>query len=132
MSVLVNKRKDGKMMVLIKAKELAIHSLLSVQNEKYFPKRHRFTVINKIVDYSFDIFVNLSMAYELNSKEELEDKIKLLRKSLLLCKVLSSLLDVCKESFCIPSSKIVYWIGLSLEVKNLIFSWYTKELRKMK
>jgi hypothetical protein len=55
----VGERTEGDYDILQKAKEVAGYVLRITQNEKFFPKRYRFSVTNKMQEKAMDIVEKL-------------------------------------------------------------------------
>lgn len=129
MSVRVNERNHGDLTVIIKAKELASYTLKVTANEKYFPKRYRLTLTDKITGKAFDIFTLLYEANEIypTSKMEYQQRQLNQRKAMAYCRSMEALIDIAKEAFNIPVRKCEYWTKLIFNVRNLIASWYKKD-----
>lgn len=80
MSVPENRRKESKLAVQTKAKELAYYTVRICSNEKVFPKRDRWIITNRIVstvltimeevDVANDIFVSTKGDFELRRKSQ--------------------------------------------------------------
>lgn len=132
MSVRVNERKEGELTVIVKAKELAAHTLKVAGNENNFPKRHRFTVTNKIIDKSFDIYTLLYEANEIypHNKAELSMRLNKQRQAMAYCRSLMAMIDICKVAFCLNAAKVAYWAKLIFEVRNLTAAWYKNDIKR--
>lgn len=93
MSVRANERNQGELTVIIKAKEMAAHTLRITNNEKNFPKRYRLTLTNKIVDKAFDIYTLLYEANELypHNAAELEMRQNKQRQAMAYCRSLMAM-----------------------------------------
>lgn len=134
MSVRVNERSQGDLQVLVKAKELATHTIQITNNEKYFPKRYRLSVVNKMQDKAFEIVTNLIEANEIYPKNtrEYEYRRLLQRKALASCRALGTLIDISKELFNLPSDKCEYWIKMVFEVRIMAVAWLNKDQENFK
>lgn len=129
MSVRVNERLQGDLEVIIKAKQMAIHTIKITNNTDYFPKRYRLTIVDKIVDKSFEIF---TLLYEANEtyprcKKELEERQYNQRKAMACCRTLVAMIDIATTLFNLPADKVSYWTRLVVEVRYMTAAWYKKE-----
>ena len=66
MSVPANLRSVPKLEVLKNARQLVIHTIKIVTNEKNFPKRYRWCFTNKLIDETISMYKNLIMANSIN------------------------------------------------------------------
>lgn len=134
MAVVESQRSQGDLDVIIKAKELAKHTLQVTQNEKYFPKRYRFTIANKLVDKAFDIFILLYEANEIYPQTVDEWKMRRTyqRRAMAYCRSLIAVVDICKDMFGLPSNKVAYWAKLTFEVRNKTAAWLKSDNNRFK
>lgn len=134
MSVRANERNQGELTVIIKAKEMAAHTLRITNNEKNFPKRYRLTLTNKIVDKAFDIYTLLYEANELypHNAAELEMRQNKQRQAMAYCRSLMAMIDIAKETFDISTDKVAYWAKLIFEVRTLAAAWFKKDADRFK
>lgn len=134
MSVRVNDRSQGDLTVIIKAKELASHTLRITNNEKYFPKRYRMTLTNRIIEKAVDIYTLLYEANEINPKnmQELEFRQYRQRQAIAYCRSLMALMDISKETFQLPAEKCRYWASMAFNVRNLTIAWYKQDEKRFR
>lgn len=55
MSVIKAKRQEGKLSVLVKAREMCVYTITICKNEKNFPKRNRWILTQPIVSEALAI-----------------------------------------------------------------------------
>lgn len=129
MSVRANERKQGDLTVIIKAKELAAHTLKVTSNEKVFPRRYRFSIVNKMQDKAFSIVANLIEANEIlpRTKSEYEHRRLLQRKAMAECRSLATLIDISKETFQISTDRCSYWARMIFEIRTMTAAWFKKD-----
>ena len=65
---LKNKRGQGKLEVLLKARSLAKYTLIIAKNEKIFPKRNRWLLTQPIVNTDLEIFTDIRKANDIKVK----------------------------------------------------------------
>jgi len=134
----VSRRTPGKFDVLVKAKELAIYTVRITQNEKHFPKKYRFTVVQKIQDKAIDILDMLTIANEMfpldkdgNFHKDIYDRrIIYQREAVAACRSLMTMIDVAIELFDINVSGIEHWTALVIEVRNKANAWITSDAKR--
>ena len=75
MSVVKSKQTEGKLLVVTKARELAAYTIKICSNEKNFPKRYRWCITAKIVDFNEETKkISLSVkALEIEKRNEVAD-----------------------------------------------------------
>ena len=74
MSVPEGKRTKSKFEVIVKARNIVVHTIKITSNEKVFPKRYRWSFTGKLVDETVDMYKNLFFANSIRVVTK-EDKI---------------------------------------------------------
>lgn len=107
MAVRANERSQGDLDVIIKAKQMAVHTVEVTNNTNYFPKRYRLTITDKIVNKAFEIFTLLYEANEIypRNKKEFEERQRNQRKAMACCRTLIAMIDISKILFAFPEIK---------------------------
>ena len=125
MSVVLNKRSEGKLKVLTKANELATYTIKICSNEKHFPKRYRWCITNKIVDTVIDInnFTYMANAIYVKGEAEFALRKQFQTRALAATYSLLGMIDIAYRTFGIESSRIEYWTRLIVDVQTLIRNW---------
>ena len=65
----MRQQEDNNIPVAIDAKKLCFHTVKVTNNLNNFPKKYRFTLVDRIVRLSFDIYDAIERVYELNTWE---------------------------------------------------------------
>jgi len=125
MSVPKSKRSEGQLTVLVKANELATHTIKICSNEKNFPKHYRWCITNKIVDSALDInnYITMANAVFVTDKNDVALRKQFQTKAIAASYALLSMMDIAYHTFGIESKKIEYWTGLVIEVQNYLRNW---------
>jgi len=114
-------------MPIAKAKDLVKHTD-KMTSDKRFPKKYRFTLVNRMQNRALDIYECITEANELDLKDRAEkaERLRLQRRALTLCKTLLFLIEFCyeKESIQISSSQCGIWTRHVMDVKNLTAKWH--------
>lgn len=128
MSVVKSKRltKKQPLKVITKANELTTHTIRICSNEKNFPKRYRWCITSKLVDSAVEISRNATIANSINAESDPE--MYLLRKkyqtvALANTYSLLTMIDIAYNTFSLEGDKVDYWVGLVVEVQNLLRNW---------
>lgn len=134
MSVRANERNQGELTVIVKAKEMAAHTLSLTNNEKVFPKRYRLTLTNKIVDKAFEVYTLLYEANEIypHNGRELEMRQNKQRQAMAYCRSMMAMIDIAKETFNLSADKVAYWAKMIFEVRSLAAAWARKDADRFK
>lgn len=94
--------------IITKAKDLVKHTFL-MTNERRFPKKYRFTIVNRLHDLTIDIFQHIQEANELDiaDPQEYRERRYEQKKALTKCKTV--------------------WSKYVLDVKYMTASWRKKD-----
>lgn len=122
---------DKEFVLLTKAKELIKYTLLMTDNVKRYPKKFRFTFVNRMQEMTLDIYELINTANELNvtDKEELKERLKLQNKAITKCKTLLLLIDLSldNKNIALDSRQAQAWAKYVLDVKNMAVKWHYKD-----
>ena len=117
---------DKEMQVIIKAKELASYTLKITSNNNNFPKKFRFTLVDRMQRKSFDIYENLLEA----NRTRVENKYTrydLQTKAIVSCEELLFYIEMSMMQNIITSKKAEYWSGLVSDVKHMTLAWRKRD-----
>ena len=125
MTVLKNKRGQGKLEVLLKARSLAKYTLVIAKNEKIFPKRNRWLLTQPIVKTTLEIFTDIRKANSINVKTD--DDYKMRRAYQLdayaKCEALLSLIELAYVTLHVEGKRVEFWTGCVVKVEELLQAW---------
>lgn len=94
-----------------------------------YPKKYRFTLVNRIQDKAVDIYECVLEANELDLRDaqEYRQRQKLQAKALTYCKELLFFIELSQEMGFISMSSCEYWSKLALEVKYMTTAWKKRD-----
>ena len=121
---------DSPLHVLPVAANLIDYTLDLTDNTKHFPKKVRFTIVNRIQDRVLSIRENLVDAneiYPILTEQDRIDRLILQRKALTDCKKLLFMIELSKKRGYIDTGTFDYWTKLTLDVKFMAAAWYKAE-----
>ena len=110
--------KNKEIPVMVDTGKLFNHTLRVTQNLNNFPKKYRYTLVDKILNLSMDIYDNISDAnYSRNEKriEHQEEAIKACRK---LKFYLRQIYDVLH-----PECSMSYWAEMVKKIQDQLINW---------
>ena len=128
--------KNNEFLLLVKAKDLAQYTIKITDNPKRFPKKFRFTFVNRMQDMVLDIYELINTANELNTndKHALTERLRLQNQAITKCKTMLFLIDLCleNESIGIDCRQAEVWSRHVTNVKNMAINWHARDKKKMK
>lgn len=117
---------EKEMQVIIKAKELASYTLKVTSNNNNFPKKFRFTLVDRMQRKSFDIYESLLEA----NRTRVENKYTrydLQTQAIVSCEELLFYIEVSMMQSIITSKRAEYWSGLVSDVKHMTLAWRKRD-----
>lgn len=121
---------DSPLHVLPVAANLIDYTLELTDNVKHFPKKVRFSIVNRIQDRVLairDDLVDANEIYPILDEQDKVDRLKLQRRALTGCKKLLYLIELSKKRGYIDKGTFDYWTKLTLDVKFMTAAWYKAE-----
>ena len=132
MSVPETKRGEGKLEVLVKARELATYTVKITGNTNVF-KADYYVLTNKIVGYALDIYTKCWTANNIRvdkDPEKAKRRLSLQESAAMDCNNLLSLMQIAWGVFHLKAKRIEYWGNLILETRKLIRSWCESDYKR--
>lgn len=104
--------------VMEDAKKLCAHTLRLTNNLNNFPKKYRYTLVDRLVRTSFDIHDGISDA----NLSRGEERIKFQTETIKSCRKMKFYLQ-CVYEVLKPSCNIVHWTGIVDRIENQVVKW---------
>lgn len=112
--------------VIVKAKELTIHTVKITSNCNKFPKKYRFTLCDRMQNKAMTIY---ELLFEAN-RTLLSNKVtrnELQTKAIMNCDQLLFYIEMCLELNIIETNSAEYWSKLVTDIKYMTLAWRTKD-----
>ena len=115
--------------VIVKAKDLVKHTFTITNSTERFPKKYRFTLVNRIQDKAVQIYECVIEANELDLRDaqEFRERQKLQAKALTYCKELLFFIELSQEMGFISMKSCNVWSKLVLDVKYMVAAWKKRD-----
>lgn len=139
MSVPAGERGEGRLEVITKAMNLAAHTILITKNPNVFKPEYNHAITEDIVHTAKEIYIsawtanNIKVGHDHNKAVE---RIRLQEHAASECNNLLAMMQLAQRIFHLPTKKVKYWAGLTLEVRAYLRKWkesdrkrYSSELR---
>jgi hypothetical protein len=121
---------DSPLHVLPVVADLIDYTLNLTDNANHFPKKIRFTIVNRIQERVLSIYENLLEANEIFPIRNETDRIRRLelqRAALTDCKMLLFYIELSRKRGYIDKGSFEYWTKKTLDVKFMSAAWYKAE-----
>lgn len=128
----IEEKKPGELAVFAKAQQLIEHTLTLTDNTNRYPKKVRFTFVNRMQDYAIGIYEELIMANELNLAipAERNQRLMLQRQVMTKCKLLLYMIELSYRQHYINDASCEYWSQLVFDVKYMTAAWHKKDKQR--
>lgn len=125
------KTEESEFKIVTKAKDLVKHTF-EMTNEKRFPKKYRFTIVNRLHDLTLGIFEHIQEANELDiaDPQEYRERNYYQRKAMTKCKTVLFLLELSKERNLISAAQCAAWTKYIFDVKYMAAAWTKQDKQR--
>lgn len=121
---------ENDLKVILKAKELATHTLRVTSNANRYPKKFRFSLVDKMQNKSMEIYEMLFEANRTDIKAYKRDRLELQTKAITYCDELLFYIEMSHELYIINSDSMGYWSKMVSDVKHMAIAWRTKDRQR--
>ena len=118
---------DNDLKVLVKAKELAVHSFKLTSNCNRYPKKYRHSLVDRIQIKSLDIYDTLLEANRINNVTRKWDRCEMITKAITFCDELLFYIELSMGLGLLADKSAAYWSKMVSDVKYMSIAWRTKE-----
>lgn len=118
---------NGKeLQVIVKAKELAEHTIRVTSNNKVFPKKFRFSIVNEMQCKSLYIHNKLLEANRTLLKNK-DKRSELQTDAITYCEELQFYIELSVRLEIISYERAEYWSGLVSDIKRMTIAWRQRD-----
>ena len=118
---------ETELKVIVKAKELAVHSFKLTSNANRYPKKYRHSLVDKIQIKSLEIYETLLEANRINNVSNKFFRTEKITKAITYCDELLFFIELSMSLGILSGSSVEYWSKLVCDVKYMAIAWRTKE-----
>ena len=118
---------ENDLRVIVKAEELAEHSIRLTSNCNRYPKKYRHSLVDRIQIKSLDIYDTLLEANRTNNVDRKRERCETITKAITYCDQLSFYIKLSKNLGLLSDGSMAYWSKLVADVKYMSIAWRTKE-----
>ena len=123
---------QNEFILITKAKDLVKHTF-TMTGDRRFPKKYRFTVVNRLQNLVIDIFQHIQEANApaLSDPQEFRERRYEQKKALTKCKTVLFLIEISFENGLISKDQCEAWTNYVVEVKRMAASWRKKDRERV-
>lgn len=118
---------ENDLKVIVKAKELAVHSFKLTSNCNRYPKKYRHSLVDRIQIRSMDIYEALLEANRTHNVTRKQERCETITKAVTLCDELLFYIELSMNLSLLNDKSAAYWSKMVQDVKYMAIAWRTKE-----
>ena len=118
---------DTDLKVIVKAKELAVHSFKLTSNCNRYPKKYRHSLVDEIQRKSLHIHNILLEANRINNNTNKHLRCETITKAITYCDELLFYIELSMELELLTDNSAEYWSKMASDVKYMAIAWRRKE-----
>lgn len=118
---------ENDLKVIVKAKELSVHSFKLTSNSDRFPKKYRHSLADRIQIRSMDIFEKLLEANRINNNTAKWQRCEKITEAVTCCDELLFYIELSMNLNLLNDRSAAYWSKMVQDVKYMAIAWRTKE-----
>ena len=118
---------DTDLKVIVKAKELAVHSFKLTSNINRYPKKYRHSLVDKIQIKSLEIYEALTEANRIHNATAKNARCETITKAITYCDELLFFIELSMNLELLNGASAGYWSKMVSDVKYMSIAWRTKE-----
>lgn len=118
---------DTELQVIIKAKELVKHTVKLTSNCNHYPKKYRFSVVDRMQIKSMSIYEMLMEANRTDLKDYRRDRLEMQTKAITYCDELLFYIELSYELGFISDGSMKHWSKMVVDIKRMAIAWRSKD-----
>lgn len=121
---------DTELKVILKAKELAEHTLRVTSNCNTYPKKFRFSLVDKMQNKALEIYEYLHEANRTDLRLYGRERSELQTKAILHCEILLFYIELSYKLNIINDKRMEYWSKMVSDIKHMTIAWRTTDKKR--
>ena len=118
---------ENDLKVIVKAKELAVHTFKLTANCNRYPKKFRHSLVDRIQIKSLEIRDTLLEANRINNMTHKNQRCEMITRAITFCDELLFYIEMSMNMGLLSDSSTAYWSKMVTDVKYLAIGWRKKE-----
>ena len=118
---------ENELKVIVKAKELAVHSFKLTSNSNRYPKKYRHSLCDRIQIISMDLYEALMEANRINNVTNRRERCDMISRAVMLCDKLLFYIELSMMLSLLNPQSAEYWSKMVMDIKYMSLAWRTRE-----
>lgn len=121
---------DTDLQVIVKAKQLVVHTIKLASNCNRYPKKFRHSVADRMQLKSMDIYEALMEANRTSLVDYKRERLELQTNAITYCDELIFYIELSYELNIISDGSMEYWSKMVTDIKRMAIAWRTKDKKR--
>ena len=121
---------ENDLQVILKAKALAKHTLQITSNCNRYPKKYRFSLVDKMQNKALEIYEYLHEANRTDLREYARERSELQTKAITHCDELLFYIELSHELNIINAGSMEYWSKMVKDIKHMAIAWRKQDKKR--
>lgn len=121
---------ETELKVILKVKDLAEHTLRVTSNCNRYPKKYRFSLVDKMQNKSLEIYEYLYEANRTDLKLYGRERSELQTKAITHCDELLFYIELSHKLNIINVNSMEYWSKMVSDIKHMAIAWRTTDKKR--
>lgn len=113
--------------VILKAKDLAEHTLRLTSNCNHYPKKYRFSLVDKMQNKALEIYEYLHEANRTDLRSYRMERTELQTKAITHCDELLFYIELSHKLDIINMKSMEYWSKMVSDIKHMAIAWRSRD-----
>ena len=118
---------ENELKVIVKAKELAVHSFKLTSNINRYPKKYRHSLVDRIQVKSLDVYETLLEANRIDNRTRKWERCETITRAITLCDELMFYVELSMSLELLTGRSAAYWSKMVQDVKYMSIAWRSRE-----
>ena len=118
---------ENDLKVIVKAKDLAVHTFKLTSNCNRYPKKYRHSLVDRMQIKSLDVYDALFEANRINNMTRKQERCEMITRAITMCDELLFYIELSMGLGLLADNSAEYWSKMIRDVKYMSIAWRTKE-----
>ena len=118
---------ENDLKVIVKAKDLAVHSFKLTSNANRYPKKYRHSLVDRIQIKCLDIYEALLEANRIHNVTHKRERCETITKAITICDEMLFYIELSMLLDLLNAKSAEYWSKMVQDIKYMAIAWRTKE-----
>lgn len=121
---------ETELKVILKAKDLAEHTLRVTSNCNRYPKKYRFSLVDKMQNKCLGIYETIMEANRTDLKDYKRERLELQTNAITYCDELLFYIELSYKLNIINDKSMEYWSKMVSDIKHMVIAWRSKDKQR--